>query len=118
MREQLWEDVIDISLHMSEPWDVIGDFNSVLHPNERIGGNLIEEGDIRDSALCLQRSELHKVKSIGVFFSWNNKRVWSRIDRILANELWYELFDFTHLEYVSEPSFRSHTTGAHFPSLP
>jgi len=103
---------------MSEPWGVMGDFNSVLHPNERIGGNLIEEGDIRDSALCLQRSELHKVKSIGVFFSWNNKRVWSRIDRMLANELWYELFDFTHLEYVSEPSFRSHTTGAHFPSLP
>ncbi|KAJ8419685.1 hypothetical protein Cgig2_007580 [Carnegiea gigantea] len=34
---KLWEDIVDISLHMSEPWGLMGDFNSVLHPNERMG---------------------------------------------------------------------------------
>ncbi|KAJ8430000.1 hypothetical protein Cgig2_033925 [Carnegiea gigantea] len=108
MRRQLWEDIEAISIHMSTPWGVMGDFNSVLHPNERLGGNAIEEGDIRDFAKCLLRSELHELKSTGAFFSWNNKKVWSRLDRMLVNDLWYELNDFSHLERVNE-SLLDHT---------
>ena len=84
------------------------DFNSVLRPNERLGGNVIEEGDARDFAKCLLRSELQELKSTWAFFLWNNKKVWSRLDRMLVNDLWYELNDFSHLEYVSE-SLLDHT---------
>ncbi|KAJ8435602.1 LOW QUALITY PROTEIN: hypothetical protein Cgig2_016426 [Carnegiea gigantea] len=36
-RGHLWEDIVNISMNMSTPWGVMSDFNSVLHPNERLG---------------------------------------------------------------------------------
>jgi len=87
---------------MDEASGIMGDFNSVLYPNERLGGNDIEEGDIYDFARCMQRCESHEMRSTGAFDSWTNKTIWLRIDRMVVNDLWYIVGDYIHLEYVNE----------------
>jgi len=69
LRGHLWEDIENISLIITAPWSVIGDFNLILHPNKRLEGNEVKEGDIRDFTRCLQRCELHEKKGIGAFLS-------------------------------------------------
>lgn len=51
---QLWDDLVNIAQNMDEAWGIMEDFNSVLHLNKRLGGNDIEERDIRDFVRCLQ----------------------------------------------------------------
>jgi len=45
--------------------------------------------------------------SFGGYYSWSNKdrngkRLWSRIDRAFTNLEWYNLFDFTQVDYLTE----------------
>jgi len=42
---------------------------------------------------------LHEMRWNGPYYSWTNKTVWCRIDRILINIHWYEIFDFTQSIY-------------------
>jgi len=39
---------------MKEPWRVLGDFNSVLHQGERIGGNEVLDNELKDFSECLR----------------------------------------------------------------
>lgn len=40
-RQELWESLLVQSRRCSKPWMVIGDFNSILKADDRIGGNLL-----------------------------------------------------------------------------
>jgi len=40
------------------------------------------------------------MKWIGAYYSWTNKRVWGRIDRVFTNVLWYETMDYTQTHYL------------------
>ena len=42
-----------LSQTLGEPWCVPGDFNSVLHQGERIGGIEVSDGEIRDFVDCI-----------------------------------------------------------------
>ncbi|KAJ8419339.1 LOW QUALITY PROTEIN: hypothetical protein Cgig2_024014 [Carnegiea gigantea] len=48
------------------------------------------------------------MKWTGAYYSWTNKRVWSRIDRVFTNVLWYETMDYTQAHYLSN-SLSNHT---------
>ncbi|KAJ8426938.1 hypothetical protein Cgig2_012898 [Carnegiea gigantea] len=76
-----------------------GDFNSILHQGDRIGGINVTEGEIKDFAACIQHCGLQEFRFEGAFFTWTNKQVWSRIDRALHNGFWYACHDFTHVHY-------------------
>ncbi|XP_074267357.1 uncharacterized protein LOC141590687 [Silene latifolia] len=62
-RHDLWNSLVQMKAICVEPWIVMGDFNNVLHFDERIGSSVTaaEEGDCR---------------------------VFSRIDRVMANAAW------------------------------
>ncbi|KAJ8427684.1 hypothetical protein Cgig2_027991 [Carnegiea gigantea] len=40
-RQQMWDDLKAISQQMTEAWCILGDFNAVLHKEDRRGGNAI-----------------------------------------------------------------------------
>ncbi|XP_074267211.1 uncharacterized protein LOC141590522 [Silene latifolia] len=70
----------------------MGDFNNVLHSGERIGSD-VTLAEIRDFQLCVDKCGLYDLVTQGAFFTWNNKqeeykRVFNRIDRVLANYQW------------------------------
>ncbi|KAJ8422261.1 hypothetical protein Cgig2_029104 [Carnegiea gigantea] len=91
-----------LSQTLEHPWCVLGDFNSVLHQGERIGGLDVTDGEVKDFTACIQHCGLQKFFYEGAFFTWINKIVWSRIDRALHNELCYEGQAYTHMYYMSQ----------------
>ncbi|XP_074282714.1 uncharacterized protein LOC141607254 [Silene latifolia] len=91
-RSDLWHTLTSLGNGMSNPWIVMGDFNNVLFMDERIGST-ITTAEVRGFQDCVDNCGLMDLASSGAFFTWNNKqegeaRVYSRIDRIMANDIW------------------------------
>ncbi|KAJ8437171.1 hypothetical protein Cgig2_010932 [Carnegiea gigantea] len=102
-RIPLWEDLKALSQSLEDPWCVLEDFNSVLHQRERIGGIEVIDGE------CSYE---------GAFFTWTNKTIWSRIDRALHNELWYEGFAYTHVHCMTQGLSNHTPVTMNFPHFP
>ena len=83
---------------MQETWCVLGDFNAVLASKDIIGGEDIQYIEIADFKACLEDCELTEIRSTDAYYTWTNKTVWSRIDRIVANSYWYNVMDYTHVK--------------------
>ncbi|KAJ8419247.1 hypothetical protein Cgig2_009794 [Carnegiea gigantea] len=81
---------------MQEAWCVKGDFNAILHPDGRIGGKEIQHMEIKDFTCCLEDGELVEVRTTWAFYTWINNTVWSKIDRVLANNYWFRDMEYTH----------------------
>ncbi|KAJ8422223.1 hypothetical protein Cgig2_027508 [Carnegiea gigantea] len=97
---------------------VLGDFNSVLHQGDRIGGVEVNDGETKDFVECMQHCTLQEFNYEGPFFTWTNKIIWSKIDRALHNELWYEAFAYTHVQLKAQ-GLSDHTPVIlSFPHLP
>lgn len=50
---------------------------------------------------------LEDVRVVGNRYTWNNKqsgehRIWSKIDRVMDNELWLELFERAEVNFLTE----------------
>uniref|UniRef100_A0A803NT96 Uncharacterized protein n=1 Tax=Cannabis sativa TaxID=3483 RepID=A0A803NT96_CANSA len=86
-RKELWRHLQEIATQ--DPWLVLRDFNDILTREERIGHKV--RGDLApEFLLCVENCKLEDVKYCGNFYTWNNKqhgeaRIYSKIDRILAN---------------------------------
>jgi len=86
----------------------MGDFNTLRFKDDRIGGNDVQDHELRELATLLEGCELHELKSTGAYFSWTNKTIWSRIDHVFLNDLWYDCFRYTYSCYLSN-SLSDHT---------
>ncbi|KAJ8419313.1 hypothetical protein Cgig2_029594 [Carnegiea gigantea] len=47
-REQLWLDLNDISHSMEDAWCLMGDFNTIRFKEDKIGGNEVQDHDLRN----------------------------------------------------------------------
>ncbi|KAJ8419236.1 hypothetical protein Cgig2_013533 [Carnegiea gigantea] len=110
-RQDLWAKLEHIALDMNEAWCILGDFNSVLYSGNRIGGNPIQDHEVKSFTECIHSCGLQELPSRGSYFSWTNKTIWSRIDRAFVNTLWYSHFDFSQVLYMS------HSLSDHTPPL-
>ena len=73
-----------------------GDFNNVLHLNERIGSTVTLD-EVEPFRMCITRCELQEHASQGPFYTWSNKqdgedRVFSKIDWVLMNDSWQDQY--------------------------
>ena len=106
-RKMMWE---ALSSHqpVQEPWCILGDFNSILYKEDRIGGGDVLFSDIEDMSEFMENCEMHEMKSIGLYYSWTNKTIMSRIDHVLINEEWNGHFNYTQVRYEAN-SLSDHT---------
>lgn len=82
---------LDPSINL--PRLVSGDFNVVLYPTNRVGGNPISSSKIKDFKDCILNLGLNELQWREHHYTWSNKqqendRVCSRIDRALDNGDW------------------------------
>ena len=100
-RHLLWQDLTAIAAHMNSAWCILGDFNSVLYKEDRIRGEEIKDHEIKEFAECIEECEMTEMRSTGACYSWRNKTIWSRVDRVFINPYWPLSADFTQAAYLS-----------------
>jgi len=67
-RLALWADLKDIATYTSEAWCILGDFNAILHPEDRMGGTEVTDPEIKDFADCMFNCELQEMRGTGGLF--------------------------------------------------
>ncbi|KAG5567933.1 hypothetical protein H5410_065051 [Solanum commersonii] len=87
-KSSLWENIKQISTHIREPWLIMGDFNSILAPEDRPIGSQVQLAEIKDFKDCMINSNLSELHTVGRQYIWTNGHVFSRIDRALVNDEW------------------------------
>ncbi|KAH9750466.1 reverse transcriptase domain-containing protein [Citrus sinensis] len=77
----------------SLPWLCFGDFNEILLPNEKKGGNNREIKLMYEFREAIRECDLRDMGWKGMPFTWSNKRyeaglIEERLDRFLCNKSW------------------------------
>jgi len=117
-RQSLWKNLLDISLQMTEAWCILGDFNAILYKEDRLGGNNVLNTEIKELADFIDQCDLQELRWDGSYYSWTNKTIWSRIDRVFINIHWYGVCDFTLTHYKTN-ALSDHTPLlVQFPATP
>ncbi|XP_015068674.1 uncharacterized protein LOC107013227 [Solanum pennellii] len=100
MRRSLWTELKMVAHSVSEPWLIIGDFNAILSPQDRLAGVPVTLNEIKDFEEC--------VKDMGIT-EVGNARIASRIDRAFGNDCWMDKWGHAILEY-GNPGVSDHST--------
>ncbi|XP_074271271.1 uncharacterized protein LOC141595200 [Silene latifolia] len=104
-RQRLWSGLADVSF--AEPWLVLGDFNVVIQPFEKLSNNPPALQDMIEFNNCLDACSLDDLTSSGCEMTWNNKqdphsRVWSKLDRVLEAGLSDHSLVLVHVSHDSK----------------
>ena len=105
--EVLWDHSKKVSV--STPWIICGDFNCVMNTYERIGSH-VKESVMRALKNCVMQCGLQDIKSSGNFYTCiisrkRDARVFSKLDRMLANLTWQELYPSAKATFHNEGEF-------------
>ncbi|XP_075087721.1 uncharacterized protein LOC142169718 [Nicotiana tabacum] len=89
-RLELWDHLYYLASDMELPWLVGGDFNVLLHEDEKIGGLPVHPPEYEDFAFCVNSCGLFEQGYKGSPFTWWNGRsnaecIFKRLDRIFVN---------------------------------
>ena len=77
-----------------------------MNTTERIGSH-VRESEMRDTKLCMNYCRMNDIQSTRSFYTWKNKnqgssRVFSKLDRIMANQSWQNLFNTAEVSFQCE----------------
>ncbi|KAJ4837450.1 hypothetical protein Tsubulata_015301 [Turnera subulata] len=109
LRYELWQRTRVIAAGMSAPWVIAGDFNSLLGPNEKLGGEVLNTTYCRVFSDWIDDCELVDLGFKGSPYTWERGEVQERLDRVLANTSWS--LPFPDAEVVHYPRTKSdHST--------
>ena len=64
-------------------------------------GNEVTKLEVKDFTACLEACDLEEMRSTGPYYSWINKTIWSRTDRVFTSQYWHLTMDFTQALYLS-----------------
>ncbi|KAL0439291.1 UNVERIFIED_CONTAM: hypothetical protein Slati_2412100 [Sesamum latifolium] len=98
-RRILWEELVKLS-NQDAPWLVGGDFNVIMHPNENQGGDMQRLDPMDDFNDMMLETRLIDGGFEGDPFTWTNKRIWKRPDRVLYSKEWAEIFNITRVLHL------------------
>ncbi|KAG6501607.1 hypothetical protein ZIOFF_041490 [Zingiber officinale] len=107
----LWERLLDVKPIDDVCWLVGGDFNVISSIDEQFKGVLLRPGAIKEFNDFLMLSGLSDHGFVGDKFTWTNKRIWKRLDRILISPSWNDkdlvikLKGLDHLKWWNEVVF-------------
>lgn len=102
LRQSLWDNLKDIFVNFSLPWQISGDFNCIIDPEEKYGGKPHRMSKSFAFLQCIMDCDLIDPDYFGSTLTLCNgwttgKRVWQRLDRVLVNHEWVNLYDSTNV---------------------
>lgn len=105
-RRPLWDFICSMESDISLPWILVGDFNSIRSPSNKINGSEVIGYEISDFNSCCLTSDLSDLTLLGAFFSWSNGSVFSQIVRAIVNPASHQSFpqSFAHVSDIGRLS--------------
>ncbi|KAF9609341.1 hypothetical protein IFM89_015596 [Coptis chinensis] len=105
----VWNYLRDLRNVLSGPWLILGDFNAISSLSEKEGGNPTPSRYIDEFVSLMEDLEMADLGYHGPAFTWSNNRLGAanireRIDRVVANVEWLNLFPPVSLDHVTTPS--------------
>ena len=82
-RRPLWENLCNFNYSYELPWLLLGDFNNVLSSEEKANGRPVRTYEVRDFRNCCYEIGCSDLRATGVFHTWTNNSVWSKLDRAM-----------------------------------
>ncbi|KAI5656656.1 hypothetical protein M9H77_25449 [Catharanthus roseus] len=76
------------NVHIS--WSKLRDFNNVLSGSDGNGNAHVSSYEVRDFLLCCMDLGLVDLNSTGYHYTWTNNTVWSKIDRTMCTQSWFD----------------------------
>ncbi|XP_044489107.1 uncharacterized protein LOC123213698 [Mangifera indica] len=113
-RRRLWKEINRLSVWMgNKPWLIMGDFNAIKGPNEKIGGVSWGDTYCDDLNKCCGEANLDDLRYMGNQLTWSNcseghRRIACKLDRALVNENWKDAFEES-LAIFLNPSISDHS---------
>ncbi|XP_075087618.1 uncharacterized protein LOC142169628 [Nicotiana tabacum] len=104
-RLELWDNLYYLASDMELPWLVGGDFNVVLHEDEKIGGLPIYPPEYDDFSFCTNSCGKFDQGYKGGPFTWWNGRpnaacIFKRLDRIFVNLPFQNILPTIEVEHL------------------
>ncbi|XP_044510170.1 uncharacterized protein LOC123228785 [Mangifera indica] len=113
-RKVLWSSLINKS-HMMQnsPWIILGDFNAIKHPQEKVGGATWGNYYCEDLRNCMRDTELDDLRFMGHLLTWSNRsegerRIACKLARALINDSWKDIFPNAMAHFLN-PSISAHS---------
>ncbi|OIT33042.1 hypothetical protein A4A49_12963 [Nicotiana attenuata] len=102
-RNQLWRKLIQIGTNIQDYWLLSGDFNNVLHTDDKIG-TPVTQAETQGFQDMINTLQLSQVKSLGWHYTWCNKqkpdkRVYSRW--AFGNFEWLQQYNHIEAEFLN-----------------
>ncbi|GFY84459.1 hypothetical protein Acr_03g0012330, partial [Actinidia rufa] len=91
------------------PWMLLGDFNNVLSIEEKANGLPVTPYEMRDFKSCCYDTGMSDIRSSGVFFTWSNNAIWSKLDRVMVNRNWVHEGLQAHARFDLPGKFSDHS---------
>lgn len=108
-RGNLWSSLISSGINNYEPWMLLGDFNSTLSIEDRMGGVQIANSDMDEVISCATMLGLEDAYSMGNQFTWSNSHHWAKLDRVLLNNTLASLNYDCQSHFLQFNSLSDHT---------
>lgn len=104
-RKDLWVNLENLDQNIDAPWCIGGDFNTILAPEEKIGGRPHRDFRSFDFANCTNICGMEDGGYVGSNFTWYNnrrpsKRILKKLDRIMVNDLWDKRFQNIYIRHL------------------
>ncbi|GAA0174624.1 hypothetical protein LIER_41754 [Lithospermum erythrorhizon] len=101
IRRVLWDGLFDMST-TALSWVVMGDFNVIVDHSEQVGCKALDPRAMEDFNDCLLNYRLKDPGYNGSFFSWTNGRISKRLDRVLVNSHFGQLFPMVRVKQLAK----------------
>ncbi|OVA14685.1 Endonuclease/exonuclease/phosphatase [Macleaya cordata] len=101
-----WNFIVDMASHVSQPWILLGDLNSVFDQSKKKGGIPFNFNDVTDIKSIIAQVGLLDLGFVGPTFTWYNgqngwARIHKRLDRALGNSDLTSLFPNVLVEHLA-----------------
>ncbi|KAK8534695.1 hypothetical protein V6N12_057339 [Hibiscus sabdariffa] len=96
-KQKFWETLAPLQNDVNAKWCVLGNFNGVVSPEEKYGGNPFDHNSAKWYYEFLDQTYLMEIPSSGGSFTWLNQRsneegILEKLDRVLSSLEWNFLF--------------------------
>jgi hypothetical protein len=110
-RRRLWQFITQEQRGHNIPWYFMGDFNTILGAHEYRGHHIPARIPMDDFRNWSDQNYLIHMPTVGVQFTWSNRRTDKRLDHTICNKDWLDNWNITTCSTLTK------TSSDHFPIM-